>query len=112
MAPLLSTYNFLLRIVQLLRLLVTCKNLGLFFNPFLVFPLMDKESFHLNTKVFATVVWNLSWPFNGFGTPHGISADISVAYARDIGGYPWLLYSGHMPWISADILGPLPRIKD
>ena len=101
--------NFLVRHLELLRLLVTCKNLGGFFNPFkfLVFAVIYQENFDLNTNRYP---WHMP----------GISADIrgicpgyrqiSVAYAQDIGRYPWLLYPGHMPRISADILGPLPRI--
>ena len=55
--------NFLLRHLELLRLLVTCKNLGGFFNPFLVFAVIDQESFDLNTNRYP---WHMP----------GISADI------------------------------------
>ena len=82
--------NFLLRHLELLRLLVTCKNLGGFFNPFLVFAVIDQESFDLNTNRYPWHMPGISADIRGIcpGYRQISVAAVSRAYATDIRRYP------------------------
>ena len=83
--------NFLLRHLELLRLLVTSKNLGGFFNPFqfFVFAVIYQESFDLNTNRYPWHMPGISADIRGIcpGYRQISVAAVSRAYAGDICRY-------------------------